>query len=780
MHFVSKQNEFLTCQNRYKRTDISFAFSFSYPSGQPPTPTKTPTSASFAQSSFQTPRAESSFYDFWSTPDPNVRTPNLLKTPRNFTLITPTKCPPISSAQKRPLSGQNLETEIASHVHHLSPNPNLALPPVEPSRQLSSSPNPSSTSSAKRRCPTASDRDLDLDTDLAMRSASSMQTPPPTSTSASRRKAQQAQVAKLVQQSAASGRRMSSPAFANPNHVEITNARAEESPQQFPSLQFSPDVFGFPMSGPATAPTYPQHKLFWDPNQATDEMSIDFPNEDTYSFGTGAQKAQDPFLSFEENSSLPQLPITSLFNGFNTNGGDTPLTSSTSILAPNQASSLPPSRSNTKGFSRAKHTTNAVNPSLLFSSPGRLFDSSIAASSSQNLDEDTLQPYAHQIRDARIERDLKLNHKLKKIRGPETDSPAVKAALQTLREDGEDRPRTQRSVTESIMTQNSDDPNRKGNAVSTRAGKARLKKGGPDKKSQLQNSLNLEDSICCSQKRTAVTLTIDACGRAKTETRTVVDRAEVSNYEMDVDSESGDSASDMSVNREKSSIGDCRPQPVTLLVPKMKQPKLGRFTTESKSHSQRSSYASTFDSSCTSNSIPGSEHAKALRLSRLSLDTRAPERRQAIAFDKAAVSTESELDSGTEALMGTNDGRGDAQSELKKILNHRGQGKAVAHPARSEPKSTHSAQRHAFHPQHTQSHSYGFNGDTTPDHGRLHDAFPNTSPTTITDPDLTTPSTDRESQISDSTRCVCHVPDSDGQYMILWYVPHHSRGNNDS
>jgi hypothetical protein len=47
----------------------------------------------------------------------------------------------------------------------------------------------------------------------------------------------------------------------------------------------------------------------------------------------------------------------------------------------------------------------------------------------------------------------------------------------------------------------------------------------------------------------------------------------------------------------------------------------------------------------------------------------------------------------------------------------------------------------------------------------------NASPTTITDPDLATPSTDRESYASNnSTRCICNSPSPNGQYMIQWYV----------
>ncbi len=45
----------------------------------------------------------------------------------------------------------------------------------------------------------------------------------------------------------------------------------------------------------------------------------------------------------------------------------------------------------------------------------------------------------------------------------------------------------------------------------------------------------------------------------------------------------------------------------------------------------------------------------------------------------------------------------------------------------------------------------------------------NASPTTITDPDLATPSTDRGSHASSgSTRCICNSSSPDGHLMIQW------------
>lgn len=48
----------------------------------------------------------------------------------------------------------------------------------------------------------------------------------------------------------------------------------------------------------------------------------------------------------------------------------------------------------------------------------------------------------------------------------------------------------------------------------------------------------------------------------------------------------------------------------------------------------------------------------------------------------------------------------------------------------------------------------------------------NNSPTTMTDPDLATPATDRYSNPSNGTRCICNSMDNGGHLMIQWYVQH--------
>ena len=738
--------------SRLSIADTCF-YSFSYHSGQPPTPTKTPTSASFNQS-FETPKLESSFYDprvTWNTADPWAESPDL-KTPKYLTFSTPLKSPNKASSTKRPLSGQDLEAQIASHVHHLSPNPDLSLPPVEPSRRLSSSPNPSS--STKRPCRRISEPELtplktSLDEELtsSIRSASSMQTPPPTSTSTSKRKAQQAQVIKLVQQSAASGRRMSSPHFQN---LDPSTSQVEASPG-FTGLQFSPEIFNFPNSGPATAPAFPQHKLFWDPEQNQDSMNLDFSNNDPFALGLEADKNLDPFVSSQDHATPSRLP-SGLFHGLDGSQDD---------LAVFPVSAKAPA----KKFPKSKTTANVVNPSMLFSSPSRSSDLSIIPPSSQVEVNSTLQPYAHQIQDAAREDEIRLSKKQKRRRGPEVDSPAVKAALQTLRDEDDDRTEIRRSVTDTVLESFNQPKTAKG--LQRRKSRDLQRKSSPIRE-QTQRRLSTYKEAKQSSRRTSLTFTIDANGRAKTETKLVEDDAGPSSgsrMELDSITDSSDSSSsseeDILVISQRQSINYGKP-------PKAK---LTRFAADSRTHSQKSSYASTFASNSTHKTIKPTKSSRRRVISNLSLHYDDPSQLPLpMSDDRASSSTvisdrlDGRIDPDTEVEtdVDSDEDNGDAQFELKKIMRHRDLSKAI-HPQRSGSHKKH-ANEYPNPVYANQLQPYSFLTNRTP----THDPF-NISPTTITDPDLATPNSAHDSQVStDSTRCVCHGADSDGELMIMW------------
>lgn len=791
-------------QGRHRSyADAVIVCSFSYSSGQPPTPTGTPTSATFEQSFFSTPKAESSFYDprvTWDTADPYALSPQFFKTPKEASLRTPVRHPSTASGLKRQLSGKDLEAEISSHVHHLSPNPNLSLPPVEPSRQLSSSPNPSS---AKRSCLDAAERvtpnpkpGLALDTDSAMRSAGSMQTPPPTSTSASRRRAQQAHVAKLVNESVVTGaRRMSSPGLAVVHNVDTSTGMVDASPQQFPCLQFSPDVFGFPMPGPATAPICPQQKLFWDPEPNTDAMSVEFAAFPSDNFGLNHQTSLDPFVSAQQQTQMSHAPgssynafASSISNAINQQGA----TSFTMTMAPSPQAQRPlqtPSAAARKSIDRATFSGYAVNPSLLFSSPTRQLEMPQAAASSQDdRNADTLRPYAHQIQESRREREMRSGRMQRPPRGPEADSPAVKAALKALREEGAVGPGLRRSVTDTALTRLSvsshQSTHQSTQIVSQGHRDVEHKPGLPSKNERSRPDKTHMTSDLTSRKRTAVTFSIDANGRARTETRTIVEgpgTRQDGNVQMELDSASQDSDSEDSLEEEKRATAMNHDQSHNALpLQGPRQPRLGRFSTDSRTHSQKSSYASTLASAVDAGSLRGihiSKERGASNPKSTSLDQHNKQRyRVTGALSSSTLSDHGDgsvenQESEAETVLESDEGNGDAQYELKKVLQDRAKRKVTGQLPRSGLGSVRRMQHSVYPPLRAQTHCYSRNGVATPSAAQPHNVHGNnlnSSPNTITDPDLATPSTDRDSQFSGSTRCVCHSADSDGQLMILW------------
>ena len=114
------------------------------------------------------------FYDPRLSPaDPFAASLSFLRTPKAASVTTPVRSPTLQRGIKRPFPGHDIETEIATHVHHLSPNPSLSLPPVEPSRQLSSSPNLQESSKARKE---SEDKGNKEDLGSSMQSASSCKT----------------------------------------------------------------------------------------------------------------------------------------------------------------------------------------------------------------------------------------------------------------------------------------------------------------------------------------------------------------------------------------------------------------------------------------------------------------------------------------------------------------------------------------------------------------------------------------------------------------------------
>lgn len=234
-----------------------------------PSPSSTPKSATFPDASLQTPRTDSfpsHFLEAWSTPRANVQQ-------------TPTQTPlnPRTGDRERPLSSYSHKSQDPEdpefHINHYSPNPNLPLPPVEPSRRLASSPAPLATSQAsdnivKARIPSPAFNANAMDT-------SQMQTPPPTrDATSSRKRSQDEQPLNLNTPSTIYSRRDSAPAIPA-NQTGNSSLGQNQGPPMFPSLQFTPEMAKFGNVGPSTAPGPSRTGIFWNPGSSEEMMHFD-------------------------------------------------------------------------------------------------------------------------------------------------------------------------------------------------------------------------------------------------------------------------------------------------------------------------------------------------------------------------------------------------------------------------------------------------------------------------------------------------------------------------
>ena len=182
------------------------------------------------------------------------------------------------------------------------------------------------------------------------------------------------------------------------------------------------------------------------------------------------------------------------------------------------------------------------------------------------------------------------------------------------------------------------------------------------------------------------------------------------------------------------------------------QPSFVQSRAGTQTHSKHSSYSSTMTSSnSTYHSSRTSSNLGSARLR--SKRTEYPRTRPGQSQIIQARQTSSQAPHMDRSFLddASDDDRGDAQHALRAVLKDR---------PRSTSFQTGFAKRQSGPP--TQFHS------SPPTQSNAFGAF-NASPTTITDPDLATPSTDRGSYASNnSTRCVCNSASPDGQYMIQW------------
>ena len=495
---------------------------------------------------------------------------------------------------------------------------------------------------------------LALDTNVVIQSAGSMQTPPPTSTSSSKRKGQRAQIGQLSQQSTSDSRRMAVPVGSR-TATEVINSQLENPVQQFSGVKFSPDLFAIPLAGPATAPIYPQQRLFWDPSN-DNTMDMDFSNTFDDPFSTNTQSMLDPFVSAHHQPFAAQGSIASSFTDAFENGSKE--FSSVAITSFEQITTSAGSAAAKSRSAISKGKAAGVNPSLLFSSPSRS-SATEEGSSTRVQDAELLQPYCYQMQEARREQVSGATKSLKRRRKPVIDSPAVAAALETLREDGTSRISPQRGISDGKVNRMPRVDMEK--LVSRRQGSF----------SARSNQITLDGlgGVRPKAQRPAVSLTIDASGRARTETRTSAGSSDRSPSVDDPSIPSDHSGSDTS--SDESTVGIIYSQASSFDFSTMdsRSGRVARFSSITKSHSQKSSATSIFTT--TSHASKGSS-----KVFVPSASLELPENRV----------TEIDDVSETETLPDSDGPQGTAQLELKKMLKDQGK-ENISAPRNSRDKS---------------------------------------------------------------------------------------------
>ncbi|KAI1417512.1 hypothetical protein F5Y13DRAFT_151174 [Hypoxylon sp. FL1857] len=244
--------------------------SFGDPNAQPPTPKQTPTSTSFPSSVFETPKNNRASFEESSGWTPQFAeeysvfnsTPGNLKASSHghfvdFSVSTPFR----SSNHKRPLSTDSIAAEIATHVTHFSPNPNLPLPPVDPSRRLPSSPGPlvtgQSPTEAGFRAGSQQLSSKKACRDTAQADKIQTATPPPSTHKGKRRLAPKLQTNTMQ----------------NDGYEQEFVAGTPHQQHMSNYMPSATDIFGYPMSAPATS-SFGDARMFWDTDMSG--MDLDF------------------------------------------------------------------------------------------------------------------------------------------------------------------------------------------------------------------------------------------------------------------------------------------------------------------------------------------------------------------------------------------------------------------------------------------------------------------------------------------------------------------------
>ncbi|KAJ5114307.1 Zinc finger PHD-finger [Penicillium alfredii] len=682
-------------------------FSFNQPNGEPQTPTRTPTALG---DSFHTPKLESSFFDprvNWDTADPYASSPEFLRTPNKFGLGNS--------------NSLRAETTLDQHADTANIKDRWLSEQADSARRIRSvKPLPSVSEDGPRTVDSA-------------KSAASMQTPPPTS--ASRRKASEFdQIDGMV------GKGTTPRPGA---HLETPSRLLGASPRMFGNLQSSPDLFQLASLDPAGSPFFPQQRLFWDHDS---EPTNDGPLPSNTGNGFGAENS-----SASSNPQIPQLPTIDgpidlpEFNSHAFGISSAPPTDAALFPAPFSTSPRVP-------------VTKAEDPAMFLSSPARRFGGTQLTPDNRRFPRGIRQPYHHQTEEFKRE-------ELRRGQAPNGQAPGSFSHFPD--DEDEDstprggRPGLTRSLTHTAITSSSHRPlSQSGGVMASTSGirKSPSKGRSSPTKSIRPTPLTRANSIASGAptRSQSVVLRIGRDGRAKAEMQTVPEAPTGLTDPltgMDLDGSATESEADPAEYSEYPVL--LRHQSSFALFDSGRPP-LSRSNSDSRPPS-KGSYASTVGSSHSGRMSPwaGSSRGGTGRSTHRGSPEnpkRTPKRHSSLLHSDATYTRGSVT---SESLPEQEDDSGDAQHALRQVLKERRGARASVGgygnrlPRSSQPFS------------HLRSSPPPLTSDFD-----IHPRHPNTSPTTLTDPDLATPCTDRYSNPSNGTRCICNSMDNGGHLMI--------------
>lgn len=688
------------------------SFSFSYSNGEPQTPTRTPTNAD--TTAFQTPKFESSFYDprvTWDTADPYASSPELLKTPQRFVFgATPSNV------------GQPPDNSFGQH---LSPNVTLK--------------GPGGTDTIKRRQiskPTAAAAfgEEGPGTVNSVRSAASIQTPPPTSTS--QRKVLGAGN-EGEQGFMSSAKKLSA---ATETQLETPSRVIASSPHLFANFQNSPDFFQFSSIDSSASPFFPQQKLFveQDVNNLSSQVSADPFSDMPNAFTTSqAQTLEVP-------------PLPAMQGSLDLHDFSTDVSFGIGATAPADAALFPTPFSTSPRVS----ITKAEDPSLFLSSPARRFGPPQSIPEPRTAPRAARQPYHHQNEEAKREQLRRANrpHNQSLSRSfsddgeDEEDEDFTPRAASTLRP-GLARSKTTTAVTSlnSHMRQQSQQ-SFASSLASTSGVKKTPTKGRVSPVKTMRQTLPRTSSSCLPARSQSLILKIDKDGRAKTELQAGGGFTGLTDpiSEMDMDG---------SITESEADSAEFSDVPFGFPTSSLTRPNVGRTGSLSRPNS-KSSFASSTSGRRSPWADPKQRRPQSAVIPSEWMNT--PRRFSTPGnanFTRQSSSTAS-------TLPDPEEDSGDAQHALRQVLAGRARNSTIGRHATSRSMKMRMPVSQSMN--HLRSSPPGISGAFDLSSGEA------TSPTTLTDPDLATPSTGRHSNPSNGTRCICKSLDNGGHLMIQW------------